>query len=1382
MKQSVLYFLFVFCALSLAAQGKDIYVSTSGNDSNAGTQASPYRNIQKGINSAVAGDVINVKAGTYVERLTFSSKSGTSGSPITLRSDPANAGTYPVVDCATIAPTTNNDLSAILTISNCSYVTVQGLELKNYVTSSTSAIPCGIRIQGSGTGVKILNNKVHHIWQSSTADANGFGLVVYGSSGTTPIDQLLIDGNEVYDLRTGSSESFTLNGNVTNFTVSHNSVHDGNNIGMDFIGFEGTASANDYARNGVVRDNVVYNIDTQYNPAYGGDFGGISDPDVRNSVRAAAGLYVDGGSFITMERNEVYNCNYGIEIASEHSGKYATNCIVRDNLVRLNHIGGIIMGGYAASKGGIQNCSFINNTLYKNDAANGGGGNIEVQHHVSTTVIKQNLIVCGTSTAFVQIDSSDNSFPAGSIDYNLYSGTSTGNADFKWAGSSKSGYSAWLSASGQDTHSSFVTASTGLFSKASPLVAADFALISTSPAKDKGSASFVAGTGETDFFHNARVAGTAVDIGMAEYGGLAPALSVQVPAGTAVAFGGTVSFGTVVVPNNVTKTFTLKNTGTSNLTGLTITKDGTNAAEYTVGSLSAAPPLAPGASVTFDVTFTPASEGTRTAALHIVSNDPTHATYNVVLSGVAQLTPSITTQPLAKTVSPGAAVTFTVVATGTKTLTYQWRKDTQNITGATAASYTIAHAAETDEGSYDVVVSNPAGSKASDAVDLSVNDPVTFAVPLAGQSAAVGSTITFTAAPSGTGPFTYQWRKNGVNIAGAIADSYVIPNVALTSSGLYSVVVKNIVGSVASANAMLSVVDAATKVYKLPVGGRATMPAAFAGTVTSYAWTKNSGLLPADSRYVGGATKTLTIYPLREVSPDDSGVYQCVGSCPSGDLVATAQLIVYGSAPLISVASVSLPTAIVGGAYAAPHVPYDLTQDRTPTVFGASGLPAGLKINAATGDISGTPLVALTADHDYPVKLTVGNAKGTVFINTKITVKPLPAGTVGTFTGAVTPQSAVGFTLGGRVDLTVAAAGSYSGKVTLGAVPYGFVGTLVTDLTGASKPHGTSIIKRAAPLPALTLTFDVDSSNRVLVNSTVTDGTTTAAFSAWRYGWVATTPAAELAALKTTSGYYTFGMTIPSAQDGVESIPQGMSYGSFTVAANGTLKVVGRMADNTPFICATFAGPHGEVLLYQALYAGKGSICGALQLTVGAAPTYADNSLSGSIKWLRPAIANVHIYKDGFGPLDLTAFGSRYIAPKAPAIVLGLTNNGVDPNARLSFAQGGVADTETPPDLDVRIVSGGGVVRPTTNPAYTTLVINPTTGGITGTFRLTDTNPAVPTGAKISRSSTYYGLIVKDSAGWLGGGYFLLAKRPQVLPQTIATTDVLSGFVKLEAK
>lgn len=85
------------------------------------------------------------------------------------------------------------------------------------------------------------------------------------------------------------------------------------------------------------------------------------------------------------------------------------------------------------------------------------------------------------------------------------------------------------------------------------------------------------------------------------------------------------------------------------------------------------------------------------------------------------LVPAVTTQPVALTVAAGKPATFTVVASGTPTLTYQWRKAGTNINGATAATYTIASVVAADAGSYDVVVSNTYGGTTSSAATLTVN-------------------------------------------------------------------------------------------------------------------------------------------------------------------------------------------------------------------------------------------------------------------------------------------------------------------------------------------------------------------------------------------------------------------------------------------------------------------------------------------------------------------------------------------------------------------------------------------------------------------------------------------------------------------------------------
>src|SRR5438045_1537388 len=88
--------------------------------------------------------------------------------------------------------------------------------------------------------------------------------------------------------------------------------------------------------------------------------------------------------------------------------------------------------------------------------------------------------------------------------------------------------------------------------------------------------------------------------------------------------------------------------------------------------------------------------------------------------------PSITSQPANQTVTAGQTAMFSVTATGTAPLSYQWRKNGVNITGATASSYTTPATTSTDSGStFSVVVSNSAGSATSNNATLTVNAAVT---------------------------------------------------------------------------------------------------------------------------------------------------------------------------------------------------------------------------------------------------------------------------------------------------------------------------------------------------------------------------------------------------------------------------------------------------------------------------------------------------------------------------------------------------------------------------------------------------------------------------------------------------------------------------------
>jgi hypothetical protein len=196
----------------------------------------------------------------------------------------------------------------------------------------------------------------------------------------------------------------------------------------------------------------------------------------------------------------------------------------------------------------------------------------------------------------------------------------------------------------------------------------------------------------------------------------------------------------------------------------------------------------------------------------VVSNSAGNA-----MSGMAKLTvtpapvaPSITLQPANQTVNVGQTATFTVTATGTAPLTYQWQKNSIAIAGATSASYTTPATAAGDNGAqFRVVVSNSAGNATSNMAKLTVNVPPvapSITQQPSNQTVAVGHTATFTVVATGTAPLTYQWQKNTVAITGATSSSYVTPATVSSDSGSqFRVVVTNSVGSATSNQAMLTV-------------------------------------------------------------------------------------------------------------------------------------------------------------------------------------------------------------------------------------------------------------------------------------------------------------------------------------------------------------------------------------------------------------------------------------------------------------------------------------------------------------------------------------------------------------------------------------------------
>jgi hypothetical protein len=173
-------------------------------------------------------------------------------------------------------------------------------------------------------------------------------------------------------------------------------------------------------------------------------------------------------------------------------------------------------------------------------------------------------------------------------------------------------------------------------------------------------------------------------------------------------------------------------------------------------------------------------------ALGAYGNEPTNWTSFATLQ--------IQVQPQDFTVRPGSNVVFTVTAIGTDPVRYQWRFNGVDIPGATNSSLPLANAQADDDGDYSVRVSDASGSILSAPGRLLVLlNPVIVEHPQS-QIAFVGDDVTFTVGATGTEPFGYRWRRNGVTVVqfGLGAAIYTVTNANMTHAGTYTVIVTNL--------------------------------------------------------------------------------------------------------------------------------------------------------------------------------------------------------------------------------------------------------------------------------------------------------------------------------------------------------------------------------------------------------------------------------------------------------------------------------------------------------------------------------------------------------------------------------------------------------------
>lgn len=468
-------------------QGHEYWVAPDGDDASAGTRDAPWSTLQHAARSVRPGDTVLVAGGEYAQQLVVE-VSGELGQEITFAAAP---GERVVLDGSSLEVPAGD--SAMILVDSQRHVTIRGFEITGYRSDASGHVPIGILVTGASDHVVLADNYVHDMGTTFQGRSGGdaHGIAVYGTQADHAIEGVEIVGNELANLALGSSEALVVNGNVKAFLIEGNAVHDTNNIGIDVIGFEGTAPdpTVDQARDGIVRGNTVWNIDSYGNPAYGSD-------------RSADGIYVDGGRDVLIEGNVVHDVNIGIELASEHAGRSTRNVTVRNNVVYDSTAIGIAIGGYDRRRGSTEDCVIVNNTVVNTD-----GPELLVQFDTSGNTVANNVFVAGPQHVFVENPYEEN--VGNVLDDNLYysvDGSPIGL--WQWKGREYGGFELWQARSGNDRHSAFADP---LFVDAE---AHDYSLRESSPAVDAGA--FLAASGGMDAAGQPRAQAGGIDLGAFE--------------------------------------------------------------------------------------------------------------------------------------------------------------------------------------------------------------------------------------------------------------------------------------------------------------------------------------------------------------------------------------------------------------------------------------------------------------------------------------------------------------------------------------------------------------------------------------------------------------------------------------------------------------------------------------------------------------------------------------------------------------------------------------------------------------------------------------------------------------------------------------------------
>jgi len=468
----------------------------------------------------------------------------------------------------------------------------------------------------------------------------------------------------------------------------------------------------------------------------------------------------------------------------------------------------------------------------------------------------------------------------------------------------------------------------------------------------------------------------------------------------------------------------------------------------------------------------------------------------------------------------------------------------------------------------------------------------------------------------------------------------------------------------------------------------------------------------------------------------------------------------------------------------APASPLTATFDITGTVKENLGLTSfTVKLNGVTQTLDtpvtlGAPLNsvlwkvtgALAENGPNTIIVEAIDGAGRIGTTSKtVTYTNTRPALVGTYSALLKPSGTATNDVSGLVTVTVAAAGTFTGKVSLGGTSVSFSGYLKNDGAARFKPT-------LATSYDLVNTKDYDSFLGALSLSVADpaglsgsllpeagSGSPLGTFAGLKT--VTSAPAALLNL--TTKGSYT--VKFPSqSQVGLtsERYPQGDGVGTVTISSSGSVSLSGSLADGTAISAGGKLTSDSSIPLLAMLYKKDGSFATKLQFDTDSAAHGNSDVLGDDSLWIRPAQPRGRYYPLGWPAgilIDVT--GAKYDKTRLPNVVPGVTADGLTTggNAIVTFKQGKLS-ADVPVTLNIGVLSPNKVTILPPNPSFT-FSLNAGAGLFSGKLPHTDlTTP------------TYKGVILQKGSSVGGTGYFLST------PTLIYVSDAASGSVTLAPK